>query len=185
MVEALMYPTESFPKELECQVLSFQRIHWSDGFRGPNLLRDWIHSPETHPVHFVLVEQGILISYTGVVWKYLEHAGETYKTYGLSGVLTYPAFRRQGYGRQVVDAATRYIEGSDADLGLFTCAPRLRPFYAASGWQPMDRVTLYGGPKDQPYPNDELVMMGFFSERARQNRATFESTPIFFDADLW
>jgi GNAT superfamily N-acetyltransferase len=42
-----------------------------------------------------------------VVWKRIEHDGETYETGGLTGVFTFPDFRRRGYGTQVVEAASR------------------------------------------------------------------------------
>lgn len=134
MVEQRFFTDDDFPAALKCQVLSFQRIVWWEGFAGELRLRDWIHQKDSHPVHFVIFEQHVLICYAGVVWKHLQHAGEAYKTYGLTGVLTYPAFRRQGYGRRIVDAATAYILRSDADLALFTCNPSRRDFYSASGW---------------------------------------------------
>ncbi len=76
MVELATYAGEELPAGLTCQVLSFQRIEWVEGFVGENRLRDWIHRPEQHPTHVVLVEAGVLVSYAGVLWKYLEHAGE-------------------------------------------------------------------------------------------------------------
>ncbi len=185
MVELLTYAGEELPPDLRCQVLSFQRIQWPEGFVGVNRLRDWIHHPEQHPTHFVLVEDGVLISYAGVLWKELEHAGAVYKTYGLSGVLTYPAFGRQGYGSRVVAAATAHIRGTDADVGLFTCAPHLKDFYAASGWIPMEGAVLLSGPRSAPYPSEELVMMGFSSEKGKRGRAAFASMPIYFDDDPW
>ncbi len=133
MAEQLVVPHGQLPSHLECQVLSFTRVHWWEGFSGDLRLRDWIHRPEQHPFHFVLAENRVLISYVGVIWKYLEHAGERYKTYGLSGVFTYPAFRCQGYGSRLVEEATEHIRRSDADIGLFTCDPSLRDFYGASG----------------------------------------------------
>jgi len=185
VVELLTYAGEELPADLRCQVLSFQRIQWPKGFVGVNRLRDWIHHSEQHPTHFVLMENGVLISYAGVLWKYLEHAGELHKTYGLSGVLTYPAFGRQGYGSRVVVAATAHIRESDADVGLFTCAPHLKDFYSASGWIPMEGAVLLGGPRSAPYPNEELVMMGFFSAKGKSGRLAFASMPIYFDDDLW
>ena len=185
MVELLTYGDGELPSELKCQALSFMRIEWTAGFTGQNRLRDWLNPADLHPVYMVLVEQGVLISYTGIVWKYLEHAGETYKTYGLSGVLTYPAFRRRGYGRRIVDTVTAFIRASDADICLFTCEPRRRGFYQASGWIPMDDSPLFGGPRDNPYPSDELTMMAFFSDKGLQQRASFEATPIYFDGGTW
>ena len=85
---------------------------------------------ENHPLHFVLVEEGLLIAHGAVVWKYLAHAGETYKAYGLSGVFIHPSFRERGYGRQIIEAGTAYIRNSEADIGLLWCAPSLKGFYA-------------------------------------------------------
>lgn len=185
MEELLTCAGEALPPDLKCQVLSFQRIQWPGGFAGVNRLRDWIHHAEQHPTHFVLVENGVLISYAGVLWKYLEHAGEVHKTYGLSGVLTYPAFGRQGYGSRVVTAATAHIRESDADVGLFTCDAHLKDFYSAIGWIPMARAVLLGGPRSAPHLNEELVMMGFFSKKGKRGRSAFASMPIYFDDDLW
>src|SRR5919199_832044 len=103
MIQESRYVDEELPPELKCQVLSFMRVEWTDGFAGANRLRDWITSPERHPLHFVLVENELLISYAGVVWQMLEHAGENFKTYGLSGVFTYPAFRGEGHGSCIVE----------------------------------------------------------------------------------
>lgn len=136
-------------------------------------------------MHFVLAEEGVLISYVDVLWKNLEYAGESYKTHGLSGVLTYPAFRRQGYSARLVTAATGYIVQTDADIGLFTCDPGLRDFYAAGGWIPMEGAVLFGGPRNSSYRSEELTMMGFFSAKGSAGRASFASEPIYFDDDIW
>ncbi len=185
MVEQLIYSAGELPADLACQVLSFQRIVWPEGFSGELRLRDWIHRSDQHPMHFVLAEEGVLISYVGVLWKDLEHAGENYKTYGLSGVLTYPAFHSQGYGARLVAAATEYIVQADADIGLFTCHPGLRDFYAACGWILTEGAVLLGVPRNSPYRSEELTMMGFFSAKGKTERATFESEPIYFEADIW
>ncbi len=185
MVELRFYPSEDLPPDLKWQILSFLRTAWPDGFVGENRLRDWISPPEDHPSHFVLVENGLLVSYAEVVWRYLDHAGETYKAYGLSGVLTYPSFRRQGYARQVVDAGTKTIRASDADIGIFHCAPALGLYYAASGWIPMWGTTTWVGPKSAPVVSDELMMMLFLSEKGRRGRPAFEHEPLYFGNDTW
>ena len=184
-IELRFYPSEDLPPDLKWQILSFLRIAWSGGFVGENRLRDWISLPTDHPSHVVLVENGLLISHTEVVWKYLDHAGETYKAYGLSGVLTYPSFRGQGYGRQVVDAGTRIIRAGDADIGIFHCAHSLGPFYAKSGWIPMPGTTTWVGPKSAPVVSDELLMMLFLSEKGQRGRPAFEREPFYFGEDTW
>jgi aminoglycoside 2'-N-acetyltransferase I len=176
---------EVLPVEVKEQILVLARQEWPEDFAGANRLRDWIQPARCHPIHVALVDNGVLVSCATVVWKDLQHAGESYRAYGLSEVLTAPAERGRGYGRQVVDIATARIRSSDADIGLFTCPPLLSRFYAASGWVPMERAVLLGGPEGSGVPTRERVMMGFFSPRGRRARPLFESVPIDFDDVLW
>src|SRR5690349_19409002 len=58
-------------------------------------------------MHVLIAKGRELIAYTGVISTTIQHEGVTYCCYGLSGVLTFPAFRRQGYGKQLISAATQ------------------------------------------------------------------------------
>jgi GNAT superfamily N-acetyltransferase len=186
MEELLVFADDELPSALKCQILTAHRIEWPGNYAGEHRLRDWIQRPWFRPVHLVLAEGGILMAYAGVARKLLEHAGETYEAYGLSGVYTYPAFRRQGHGRRVVDAATARIRASDADIGLFVCVPELASFYAVSGWELMERAELFLGPRGEAWREEEDgVMMGFFSEKGRRDRHRFDTAPIYFDDDIW
>ena len=95
MIEELVYPSNKMPPHLKCQVLSFLRIMWPNGFVDENRLRDWISHEEDHSISMMLVEKGVLISHTQVVWRYLDHAGETYKAYGVlvGGIGHHPGAR--------------------------------------------------------------------------------------------
>ena len=152
---------------------------------GKNRLRDWISIKEDHSISIMFVEQEILISHTQVVWKFLSHEGETYKTYGLSGVFTYPAFRRQGYGKQIVDKGTAYIDATDADIAMFHCDKSLKLFYEKSGWIPMETAVTYVGPQDDPVISNELLMMRFLSSHGKKARIAFETIPFYFGEDTW
>src|SRR5918996_1015322 len=72
MIEELVYPSDEMPPYLKCQILSFLRIMWPNGFVDENRLRDWISHEEDHSLSMMLVEKGVLISHTEVVWKYLD-----------------------------------------------------------------------------------------------------------------
>ncbi len=184
MTDLLLFFDNDFPPEYRCQVLTFLRIQWPKGFVGENRLRNWITRPEYHPVHVILEEAGLVISHAEVVWKNLEHAGESYKTYGLTGELTFPSFRGQGYGLQVIQAATDYIRSRpDADIGMFHCSPNLRSFYMKTGWIPMEGTITYIGSRENPIEANELRMMQFFSEKGRCGQEAFEHVPVFFDED--
>ncbi len=185
MVEQLFYAHDDLPPGLKCQILSFLRITWPEGFVGPNRLRDWISRPEYHPVHFMLVEAGVLIAHIAVLWKSLEHAGTTYKAYGLSGVFTYPAFRGQGFGEQVVRAGTDYIDGSDADIGIFHCEPSLAPFYSRAGWTPLPGATTLEGNPAAPEVSGELLIMRFLTLKGERARQAFASEPFYFGEVTW
>ena len=91
----------------------------------------------------------------------------TYKTGGLTGVLTFPDFASTGHGTRVVEAATKHIAEAGADIGLTTCKPALRFFYARAGWIPLTNTTLLFGDVTSPVAVDELVLTLFVSEKAR------------------
>ncbi len=183
MVEMLVYPQSDLPDNYRCQVLTLLRVQWPEGFVGENRLRNWITKTEHHPISFLLVEAGLVISHAQVVWKNLEHGGEIYKTYGITGVLTFPSFRGQGYGLQVTRVATDYICQSDADVGMFHFEPGLAYFYSQCGWLPMFGAVTLIGARHHPVRSNELMMMRFFTEKGMRGRSSFASEPVFFDED--
>ena len=75
---------------------------------GPSALPD-----EWHPCHVIGAEGDALVSYAGVVWRDIAHAGLAFRIYGLSSVFTFPALRRRGYGTEVVRRGPR-ISGEQA-----------------------------------------------------------------------
>jgi predicted N-acetyltransferase YhbS len=174
MLEHSTYHDAELPAHLRWQVLSFMRIEWPFIFRRANRLSKHIHDPALHPFHFAVVEDEVLFSYGTVVSMYLQHAGETYKVYGLANVLTYPPYRKEGHGRHVVDAATTYIKASDADVAALFCDPSLKHFYATSGWEAIESAATVIGPADNPQPFSALKMMLFVSKKGHVGRAAFE-----------
>jgi GNAT superfamily N-acetyltransferase len=182
--ELLTFTSTEFPENLKWQAVSFLRVQWPGGFMGENRLRDWVTREDAHPIHIVLVEGDILISHTNVVWKFLEHEGVTYKAYGLTGVFTYPSFRGQGFGSQVIAAGTGYIQKSDADIAMLYCDASLKDLYARQSWIPMDTSISYIGTEEQPeLVDDEILMMLFLSSTGQQAKAAFETRPIHFGGD--
>ena len=182
--ELLKYDSNAdLPEQYAHQIVSFIRIHWFDAYQFD------IHAPAGpemwHPTYFVLADGPALFSAARALWQTVKHDGNTYKCYGLGAVFTYPAFRKRGYGRQVVDAATQHILASDGDLALLWTGPELEPFYGQSGWQHPDKVTVLLGDEDNPEVSDDFFMMLFLSETVKQRRATFDQTPIYFGPWSW
>lgn len=184
MVKQFIYQNNELPSLIKWQVVSFTRIVWPEGFVGENQFRDWISPEKYHPLHFVFMANDLLVSYVGVVWKELEHIGVTYKTYGLSGVFTYPSFRNQGYGLQLVKSAKEYIEKQqDGDIVLFPSMQK--GFYEKTGFILMEHAKLFEGNTKQPKEHNEQVFMLFLSEKGNEHRKDFETKPIYFGENVW
>ena len=184
MIKQHLFESQDVPENLKCQILSFVRIEWPELFSGEHRLRDWTSKPELHPITLLLEEEGVLVSRLEVVWDVLHHAGEEYKTYGLSGVFTYPAFRKQGYGLQLVQSAKDYIERRrDADIVLFHST--LKGFYEKVGFERMENLVTLVGSSQNPEKSDETGFMLFLSEKGKRGRNSFEKGHIYIGETIW
>ncbi len=175
MPQLLTYHHREFPPDLHWQAVSLMRVEWP--FIEGGLPKE-TYPAGLHPVHFVVAEERVLLSYAAVIRLRVEHGGEVYGVRGLGNVLTYPASRGKGYGRQVVDAATRYIAASDADVAVLFCEPSLEGFYQRSGWAAIRGAATLTGPREAPAAYDALRMMLFVSGKGKAGRRAFETRPL-------
>lgn len=174
MPELQIYKHSAFPSDLNWQAVSFLRMEWpwiEGGFPRQT------QAAEMTPTHFALVKEGFLLSYAAVVSTQLTHGGVVYATCGLGSVFTYPACRGKGYGKLIVDAATRFMSQTSADIGLLFCQPKLQEFYSRSGWQALMETPLFLDTSCTP--SDSLIMMLFFSKKGQTGRAAFETEPVY------
>lgn len=182
--ELQTYTSDTIPLAYEHQIRSFTRIEWWDSYQhslNPNL-----GNPEYQPLNFVLVEGDCLYSAAKVNRKEIEHDNQSYVSYGLGGVFTYPAFRKRGYGAWVVREATQYInQRVDADIAVLWTLKHNIPFYERNGWEHMSDIRMMIGDPLSPYRSSEEVMMLFLSERAQANRQLFESNSVYFGKHAW
>lgn len=183
MYEVRQYPSSQVPPEIACQVASFVRLVWLSHLTGED--RFWSLEGDASTTTFVISERGVLISHANVVQRTITHQGENYLMYGLGGVFTYPAFRGEGCGGQVVEAATRFIRASNADIGMLFCDPKRKGFYGQHGWLPLE-ATILAGAEGQAVPfTDEPMMILYLSTKARAHRANFEGATIYVGEDTW
>ena len=180
-----VFPTNAdLPDHLRWQIISIIRMQWSASagdYIGPSALPD-----EWHPCHVVGTEGDALVSYAGVVWRDIEHAGLPFRTYGLSSVFTFPALRRRGFGSEVVRcAASRIRHAGDADLAVLFTTPGTAAFYERSGWQAMPSTEFLIGNRESPTRHRDLAMMLFVSAKGNQNRPAFERASVYFGEDAW
>jgi len=179
----LQYSAEDLPTHFIWQMLDFARMQWHQDITHFGLP---LHPAKWHPTYFLIADDQLLVSSATVLWKMIQFKGQSYKTYGLGMVLTYPSYRKQGYGRQVISNATRYIQDdTEADLALLQTAPHLEHFYAEHGWEHTPNIRVLSGEPDNPINDDGWIMMLFLSEQARTQRKNFEVNPFYLDTHIW
>lgn len=125
---------------------------------------------------------GRMVSYAGVVRKTIEHSDQIFSIAGLSCVATDPNYQGQGLGLSTVSAATKWIEQSDADFGIFTCEPSLATFYKRAGaWPIVPSVTLIGSREEGALSSETLqvvVLMRLFSAKAHAYESKLRHSTI-------
>jgi predicted GNAT family N-acyltransferase len=181
MPELTIYKTTAeLPPHIYYQMEAFVRIVWVDG-EDFDIDLGW----QEEATHFVIANGKQLISYALVVWKDIECNSITYKCGGLGSMMTFPAFRSKGYGGQVAKAATDTILSEpSADIALLWTEHE--GFYSRYGWEALPGlITLVGNPQVPENRDDEIRMMLFVSERAKQRRADFEQGQIYIGEDSW
>ena len=143
------------------------------------------HDPLLDALSFYLMAESRVVSYAAVVHLQIRHADETFWIAGLSCVATDPTFQGRGLGSRTVGAATRYIEHSTTDIGLFTCDPPLARFYAQAGtWPVAPEVILIGSHDQRAFSSISLgkvVLLRLFSAKAQAAAARLRQTTINLD----
>ncbi|MCA9368728.1 MAG: GNAT family N-acetyltransferase [Pseudomonadales bacterium] len=185
MTDLLIYKQNDLPEKWLYQILSFQRIVWSEGFENENLYRDWITTPEDNPISILLTHGNLLISHVQVVSRVMKHLGTEFTLYGLTGVLTYPSFRKRGFGTQIVQEGMKYIDQQvDRDIVLYSCEDENSSFYQKCGWIFND-IPVLEGDASNPKVTKSRVAMQFVSDKAQKYKNEFLSSPLFFGDELW
>ena len=184
MPELLTYTAGELPPHIKCQITCFLRVQWPWIFED-NPFWDYFEGKDAHRASVVLVEKDVVISHAEVNYRELDHKGASYKVYGVSAVFTYPAFRKLGYGRELMAGVTAHIDATDADVAMLFCLPERMNFYAASGWEWID-TSIHYGRKDDPQ-TDEIgrLMMRFVSPEGQAARLDFEQAPVYVGGFTW
>lgn len=180
MSQLTIYQQAEFPAAYKWQAIAFMRMEWSSIFYDDNLYMSETYPPELAPVHFVIAEGDSLLSYASLLKLPLSHAGNDYQIYGFGNLLTFPPYRKRGYGGQILQAATDFIHQSQVDGGILFCDRLLEPFYGAKGWT-ITRAPTRLGKLDQYKEYEPSRMMLFVSENCQRGRADFETEPLYID----
>jgi len=172
-------------EELRREIAALLHRVWPDVCMAPEETIPAAHDKDFHARSFFSYADGRLVSYAGVVFKTIKHEGQTFKIAGLSSVATDPGYQGRGLGFRTVSAATRWVEQSNADFGIFTCEPSLARFYEQAGsWRIASDVILSGSRNEGALSSDTLpvvVLMRLFSTKARAFESILRHTTIYLD----
>ena len=182
MTKVQTFLHHQFPEVFKWQVLSFMKMEWSFIFTGAYQFSQDTYPPELDPVHFVIAEGDTLISHAEIIKMDLHHAGIDYLVNGFGNVFTFPPYRGNGFGQEVVKAGTDYIAESRIDLAILFCDPRLMAFYEKAGWEGLPADSTRIGTQKESEENDGLRMMLFLSDKGKAGYASFIEKPMYIDA---
>ncbi len=183
MPQLQQFTLDELPEHIGWQILDFVRIHWFDIYahemEADFFPRSW------HSISFVVTEGKALYSAATAIWEDRTFGSETYRVYGLSGVCTYPAFRKKGYGQQVVTAATDYIKAqADADLAILWTGKDLEGFYNQTGWKyPQNFKVTIGDPANPEVSNFPMLL--YLSDRGHALRESLAGQSLYFGEYSW
>ncbi len=170
------YSKENLPDPFRWQVISALRMMWPEDFVDYDLFPSTIFRPEWLSTHIVVSAADVVIAHAGIVFLDANHSGAQYRVAGVGAVVTFPNFRKMGFGRRAVVEATRIIDESDADIAALFCPFKLVGFYRRLGWSiQVEGLTTIGDPAS-PQIESEPRLMRFISEHGRSGQETFSTS---------
>lgn len=170
------------------QVVSMFKAEWPHGFKGDNILRDWIHPECDNPYYLMLCEGSKVLAHTSVLSRHFSfESQDEICIQGLSGVITRDEFRGEGLGSQLVAKASKHIfESKTPDLAMFNCDFKHVAFYEKLGWLELKDLRLEFG-ETAPFEScDEATMYRVFNAQGQRFLdACLKKGFLYFGHYLW
>ncbi|MGH3501009.1 MAG: GNAT family N-acetyltransferase [Nocardioidaceae bacterium] len=172
------------PDVLRAQVLSFLRIVWPEGFMGPLRFRDWTSEPDQDAYHLLYAADSVLVSHLEIITTTVCVGGERFGVQAPTAVMTYPAFRGEGWASRLVAEAASRIDRGAAEVGVLTCGRGLVEFFERSGWEPIPQTTIIAGPDGETWQSDDVLLMRSTGPRSSEFHTAVQNYPMRV-ADEW
>lgn len=114
----IQYPQKINDDKIAQQIMALENTAW------PKDLTDKVFpsAPNTYVTSFVLMDNDIAVCHVGVRKSILFHNGNRYLAYGLSEVVTYPQYQKQGLATKTINIVKQFILAQKPDISIFTCA---------------------------------------------------------------
>lgn len=178
------YSDLELPEVIRAQVLAFLRIVWPAGFTGPLRFRGWTSHPALDAYHLLYAADVQLVSHLEIITTTVSVGEQSYGVQSPTAVMTYPAFRGEGWAGRLVAAATSRIDRGAAEVGVLTCRPDLVGFYERTGWELVRGATIVAGPDSGPWTSDDVLLIRPTGARSAEFRAAIQAYPMRV-ADEW
>ena len=185
-MEWIQYRKEQNDKVIESRILGLEETAWPGAAQ-----ESFPAAADTYVLSLVLLDSDMAVCHVGIRKKELVHKEIDYMAYGLSEVVTHPAYRRRGLGTQMLRRAADFILSQRPDISIFTCAPKYAAFYGSAGWQTARGASLVGGLSAAPFRSDSLglvTMIRWISDKGIAHKKDFEDTDIVLELgenQLW
>jgi GNAT superfamily N-acetyltransferase len=116
-----------------------------------------------HDVHVIARAAGDVVGHVGWARRLVAVGDWEVQVAGVGGVLTAPAWRGQGLGGRLLDAARRsMIAAGGLRFGYLGCREEVVPFYRANGWlrvvAPETSISRRGVVVEEPAGQPLLVL---------------------------
>jgi GNAT superfamily N-acetyltransferase len=119
------------PKRLE-ELAQMKRAVYPEAPESyPETAREW--SPQQWGVF--VNDDGVLVSYTGVVIRDVVADGSRVLGGGIGGVATHPARRGKGYAPLGMGRALDFLHSRGVQFALLVCREQLVAYYESLGWR--------------------------------------------------
>lgn len=181
MPTSAIYSQTDFPEVFKWQALAFMRVAWADAFVAEDKFITQTYPIELQPVHFVVAEGEVLLSYAATMKFTLEHNNCSYKVCGFGNMFTFPPYRREGNGHKVLKLAKNAIEQSDVDVAILFCESNRVSFYESVGWINTPSPTFVADDESSYEIYDEQRMMLFVSDKGNLGKSDFKQQPVYTD----
>lgn len=128
----------------------FVHLCWGEQEEGS------VHRNDFPVQSFGLFIHGTMTAYAGVILIDTMIDKQRLLVGALSCFCVHPSYRHHGYGSLLFDHLTkRIVERSQIDLGLFTCAEQVCPFYLLQGSWQCANWNIYAD-NDEGYQSKEM-----------------------------
>lgn len=110
-------------------------------------------------VHFLMEVDGQTVSHVGVLKHEISVGSQLVTVGGVGGVVTTPAFQKNGYARELMQHATEFFKKWQVDAGLLFCLRRRVPYYESQGWQVIDGPVMVEQPSGRIVSPLEVMVL--------------------------